>query len=113
VLTNKWILAPHPPRKKKKKPTHRIPRIQSTELKQVNKLKGPSEDTLIPLERVKKAIRGGEREGGIRVGNGTGRGRVKHDQVLGGGKGLKSLGPAQRMETGTLRRWKLGELSRM
>ena len=43
---------------------YRIPRIQSTELKKVNKVKGPSEDTSILLGREKKAI--------IRVG---GRGR--------------------------------------
>ena len=46
VCTNKWILA--------KK--YRIPRIQSTELKKVNKLKGPSEDASILLGRGKKRI---------------------------------------------------------
>ena len=34
----------------------RIPKIQSTELKKVNKLKGPSEDTPVQLWREKKAI---------------------------------------------------------
>jgi hypothetical protein len=38
--------------------TYRIPRIQSTELKKVNKPKGPSEDAIIPLGREKKAIMG-------------------------------------------------------
>jgi hypothetical protein len=45
VLTNKWILAKQ----------YRIPRIQSTELKKVDKLKGPSEDASISLGREKKA----------------------------------------------------------
>jgi hypothetical protein len=52
----KWILT--------KK--YRILRIQSTELKKVNKPKGPSENTSIPLGREKKAImvgRGRERSG--------------------------------------------------
>ena len=34
----------------------RIPKIQSTELKKLNKLKGPSEDASVPSEREKKAI---------------------------------------------------------
>jgi hypothetical protein len=48
-----------------------IPKIQPTELKKVNKLKCPSEDTLVPLGREKKAITSGEgeregwREGGM------------------------------------------------
>jgi hypothetical protein len=37
---------------------NRIPQIQSTELKTVNKLKGPREDASIPVEREKKAIKG-------------------------------------------------------
>ena len=37
----------------------RIPRIQSTELKKVDKQKGPSEDVSILLGREKKAITGG------------------------------------------------------
>jgi hypothetical protein len=43
----------------------RIPRIQSSELKKVNKSKGPSKDASIPLGvgREKKAITGGRREG--------------------------------------------------
>jgi hypothetical protein len=43
---------------------NRIPKIQSTELKKINKLKGPSEDTSVPLGREKKAITGWRREGG-------------------------------------------------
>jgi hypothetical protein len=35
---------------------YRIPRIQSTELKKVNKPKDPSEDDLILLGREKKTI---------------------------------------------------------
>jgi hypothetical protein len=37
----------------------RIPMIQSTEFKKVNKLKGPSEYASIPFRREKKAIKGG------------------------------------------------------
>ena len=43
------------------KKEYRIPKIQSTELKKVNKLKGPSEDASVPLGREKKAITSGER----------------------------------------------------
>jgi hypothetical protein len=39
---------------------YRIPETQSTELKKVNKLKCPSEDTSVPLGREKKAITSGE-----------------------------------------------------
>jgi hypothetical protein len=39
---------------------YRIPKIQSTELKKVNKLKDPSEDDSDPLGREKKAITSGE-----------------------------------------------------
>jgi hypothetical protein len=34
--------------------------IQSTELKRVKKLKGPSEDASVPLEREKKATTSGD-----------------------------------------------------
>ena len=44
----------------KKKKKYRIPKIQSTELKKVNKLKCPSEDASVPLGREKKAITSGE-----------------------------------------------------
>ena len=44
------------------------------------------------------------REGGSCVGKDTGRGRGEHDKILGGGKGLKPRRPAERMETGNLRR---------
>ena len=37
-----------------------MPKIQSTELKKVNKLKCPSEDASVPLGREKKAITSGE-----------------------------------------------------
>ena len=43
---------------------YRTLNIQSTELKKVNKPKGPSEDASIPLGWEKKAITGGRREGG-------------------------------------------------
>jgi hypothetical protein len=55
-----------------------IPRKQSTELKEVNKPKSPSEDASIPLGREKKAIIGAGR-GGTWVGKGTGRERGDHD----------------------------------
>ena len=40
--------------------SYRIPRIKSTELKKVNKQKGPSEDASIPLRRKRKAITEGQ-----------------------------------------------------
>ena len=49
-----------------------MPRIQSTELRKVNKQKGPSEDVSIPLGKEKKIITGGR---GILVGEGRGRGK--------------------------------------
>jgi hypothetical protein len=53
ILTSKWILA--------KKCTE--PRIQSTELKKVNKPKGPSEDISTPLGRENKSKGGGRERG--------------------------------------------------
>ena len=50
---------------------YRIPRIKSTELKKVNKLKSPSEDASIPLGREEKTIM----LGGGGWGAGVGRGR--------------------------------------
>jgi hypothetical protein len=46
----------------KEKTKYRIPKIQSTELKKVNKLKCRSEDASVPLGREKKAITSGEGE---------------------------------------------------
>ena len=83
VLSNKWILT-----KTIKK--YRIPRTQFTECKKFNKLKGPIEDALIPLEREKKQITGKERVRRTWVGKVTERGREKHDTLLGGWKGLKA-----------------------
>jgi hypothetical protein len=40
--------------------TYRIPKIQFTELKKLNKLKCPSEDASVPLGRENKAITSGE-----------------------------------------------------
>jgi hypothetical protein len=48
VLTNKWILAKT---NKQTNKTYRIPKIQSTELKKLNKLKCPSEDALSHYKR--------------------------------------------------------------
>ena len=53
------------------------PMIKSTELKKVNQLKGPSEDTSVPLRREKRATR--EEEKGREL-------REEHDLILGGGK---------------------------
>jgi hypothetical protein len=39
---------------------YRIPKIQSTELKKLNKRKCPSEDASVPLGRENKAITSGE-----------------------------------------------------
>ena len=70
-----------------------IPKIQSTELKKVNKLKCPSEDASVPLGREKKAIASGERgrdlEGKWMESGGALGGRGEPDLVLGEGKGLK------------------------
>jgi hypothetical protein len=68
---------------------YRTPRIQFSELKKVNKLKGPSKDASIPLGREKKAIMsawggGRGREGGTWVREGKERGKGEHDQVFGG-----------------------------
>jgi hypothetical protein len=46
--------------KKKKKKKYRIFKIQSTELKKVNKLKCPNEDTSVSLGREKTTIKSGE-----------------------------------------------------
>jgi hypothetical protein len=43
----------------KKKKKYRIPKIQSTELKKLNKLKCPNEDTSVPFGREKKAFTDG------------------------------------------------------
>jgi hypothetical protein len=51
--TNKWIFAKN---KKKRVQKYRIPKLQSKELKKVNKLKCPSDDASVPLGREKKAI---------------------------------------------------------
>jgi hypothetical protein len=58
----------------------------------VNKLKGPSEHTSVPLRRERKAItRGGgeEREGGSWVGKGTGRGKGDMMRYWRGKTGVK------------------------
>jgi hypothetical protein len=44
---------------RKKKKRYIIPKIQSTELKKINNLKGPSEEASDPLGREKKAITSG------------------------------------------------------
>ena len=73
------------------KKKYRIPKIQPTELKKVNKLKCPSEDTLVPLGREKKAITSGEKGrdlGGKWLQVGEWAGRAEPALVLGEGKGL-------------------------
>ena len=52
-------------------PKFRKPKIQSTELKKVNKLNGPSEDTSVPPEREKKVTT--RWEAGAWEGKGRGR----------------------------------------
>ena len=70
---------------------YRIHKIQATGLKKFSKLKCPSEDASVPLEREKKAIISGEggRDLGGKVDRGPGLGRGEPDLVLGEGKGLK------------------------
>jgi len=99
ILSNKWILG---------KEKYRIPKIQSTELIKVNKLKGPSENISVPLWREKKATRRGDggRDWGGKRGGGVGRG--EHDLVMGGIKGQKPWELAERMETGDLMGRSLG-----
>jgi hypothetical protein len=85
---------------------YKIHRIQSTELKKVNKPKGPSEDTSISLEKEEKKKKNNhrrQREGRIWLGEGTGREIWEHDQVLGRNRN-EALKPAERMETGNLGR---------
>jgi hypothetical protein len=65
-----------------RKKKYRIPKIQSTELKKTNKLKGPSEVASVPPGREKKAITSGE--GGRDLGG-------KVDARWGGGGG-RSVG---------------------
>jgi hypothetical protein len=64
---------------------YRRPKIQSTELNKVNKLKCPGEDASVPLGREKKTITSGER--GKDLGGKVDRrrlgGRGKPDLVLG------------------------------
>jgi hypothetical protein len=67
---------------------YRIPRIQSTELKKVNKPKGPSEYSSIPLGREQKSTTGvlgrAERERYL-GGRGDREKKGEYDQVLGWG----------------------------
>jgi hypothetical protein len=51
---------------KQTKQKYRIPKIQTTALKKVNKLKCPSEDTSVPLEREKKPITTWEGQSNLR-----------------------------------------------
>jgi hypothetical protein len=54
----------------KRKNLYRLPKIQYTKFKKVNKLKCPSKDTSVPLGREKKAIPSGE--GGSNMGGESG-----------------------------------------
>jgi hypothetical protein len=71
----------------------RMHKIQSTELKKVNKLKCPSEHASVPLGREKKAItsleEGRDLGGKVYRVEGSGERRGEPDLVLGGRKGLK------------------------
>ena len=66
--TNKQTNSPNKPNPKPN--PYRIPKIQYTELKKLNKLKCPSEDASVPLGRQKKAITSGEGGKVNRVGGG-------------------------------------------
>jgi hypothetical protein len=69
VFSNKWILA------------KKVQNTQNTELKKVNK---PKTQVLNPTwGGGVESIRRGWAEGGTWVGEGTGRGKGEHDQVLG------------------------------
>ena len=57
-------------KRKRKKKKYRIPKIQATELKKVNKPKGPGEDASVPHGRDHKV----GREGSTREGKGMGGG---------------------------------------
>jgi hypothetical protein len=82
--------------------------ILYTEFKKVNKLKCPSEDASVSLgEREESNHELGGREGFGRErgwGLGTVVGEGEPDLVLGERKELKPQGPAERMETGNLRK---------
>ena len=101
VLTNKWILA-----KNKKK--YRIPKIQSTELKKVNKLKSPSEDASVPLKREKKATTREEGRRDLRGKGDGGRGWEERNMIWYwmGGKGLKP--PRASRKNGNRQSWEVG-----
>jgi hypothetical protein len=75
-LINKWILV---------KRNYKIPKIQSTELKKINKPKCPSVDTSAPLGRKKKASTSGEK---VERGNGRDGGT---SSCIGRGKRTKAL----------------------
>ena len=62
------------PNQTNNKKNYRIHRIQSTELKELNKLKFPSEDASVPIGREKKATTSGE--GRKNMGGKVERGRV-------------------------------------
>jgi hypothetical protein len=70
--------------KQTNKTKYRIPKIRSIKFKKVNKLKCPSEDASVPLEREKKAITRGRESG-----RGGSRTRGEPDPVFCERKGLK------------------------
>jgi hypothetical protein len=96
VFTNKLILEKEKRKEKERKEKKRIPKIQSSELKKVNKLKCPSEDALVPFGREKNAMfsllsgtsgQGGRSLGGkVYGGRESEVGRGEPDLVLGKGK---------------------------
>lgn len=68
ILTNTRILEKQKQKTDKQK-KNKIPKIQSTELKKVNKLKGPSDDDAsVPLGREKEVVTGCGGEGGRDLG---------------------------------------------
>jgi hypothetical protein len=103
--------------KQTNKQKYRIPKTQSTDLKKINKLKCPSEDTSVPLGREKKAITSGEGGRGLRGkvdrGGEWWGGGGKPDLVLGEGKGLKPEGQQKEWKQATSGGRRLGEPSKM
>ena len=70
-----WILAKN----------YTLHRIQYTELNEVNEQKGPNEDASNPTWEGEESNHMRQGKGGTWMGEGIGRGKGGHDQVLGDG----------------------------
>jgi hypothetical protein len=84
---------------------YRISRIQSTELKKVNKLKRLSEHASVPFWEGEESNHRRQREGGIWVGEGPGKEKGEHDQIL--ERGSNESPRASRMN-GNWQTWEVG-----